>query len=280
MEFEALLHLAEALFSAFHVLPYILGVATYVLTGVGLYTMAKSRNIRSPWLSWVPGLNVWILGSLADQYRYVAKGQKKARRWILLGLKIAGWVISLIALSLSIATITKLIIGFFDAATVISEEAILNGILKWLMKSTGFFLVMIPVTVTFTVFHFIALYDLYLSCEPRNAVLYLVLSILFGVTQPFFLFFCRNKEEGMPPRKARQQPEVQAEPVRESWRQPEQSPCSEPETIPEPRRVTAEPMTEEEAQEFPEPVRVPDDPETEELLEEVTQAQKEPGEEA
>ena len=30
---------------------------------------------------------------------------------------------------------------------------------------------------------------------------YVVLSILFGITEPFFLFFNRNKDKGMPPRK-------------------------------------------------------------------------------
>ena len=30
---------------------------------------------------------------------------------------------------------------------------------------------------------------------------YAVLSILFSVSKPFFLFFSRNKDDGMPPRK-------------------------------------------------------------------------------
>jgi hypothetical protein len=46
-----------------------------------------------------------------------------------------------------------------------------------------------------------ALYDVYRSLDPANAVLYLVLSILFSPTEPFFLFFNREKDLGMPPRK-------------------------------------------------------------------------------
>jgi len=46
-----------------------------------------------------------------------------------------------------------------------------------------------------------ALYDLYTSMDPANCVVFIVLSILINVTEPFFLFFNRNRDDGMPPRK-------------------------------------------------------------------------------
>ena len=49
--------------------------------------------------------------------------------------------------------------------------------------------------------------------HPANAVLYLVLSILFSPTEPFFLFFNREKDLGMPPRK--QEPVYT--PPQETW---------------------------------------------------------------
>jgi hypothetical protein len=51
------------------------------------------------------------------------------------------------------------------------------------------------------VFQYVCYNDLYASCCPENQVLFLVLSILFNVTLPFFVFACRNKDGGMPPRK-------------------------------------------------------------------------------
>ena len=51
------------------------------------------------------------------------------------------------------------------------------------------------------VLHYMAMYDLYSSCSPQNNVLFLVLSILLSVTEPFFIFFNRNRENGMPPRR-------------------------------------------------------------------------------
>ena len=69
-----------------------------------------------------------------------------------------------------------------------------------------------------------AIYDVYRSLDPKNSVMYLVLSIVFPVTEPCFLFFNRNKDAGMPPRRQPAydvpetvctQPETGWEPVRE-----------------------------------------------------------------
>ena len=64
---------------------FLLSVATYVLSALGLYTIASRREIRHPWMAWIPLLNVWLMGSLSDQYRYVVKGENKSRRkWLLI----------------------------------------------------------------------------------------------------------------------------------------------------------------------------------------------------
>jgi hypothetical protein len=76
----------------------------------------------------------------------------------------------------------------------------------------GLALPLLAVTVALCVIRYMALYDVYRSLDPNNAVLYLVLSILFSPTEPFFLFFNREKDLGMPPRK---RPIVEEEPA--SW---------------------------------------------------------------
>ena len=68
------------------------------------------------------------------------------------------------------------------------------------------------VSVAAMVIRYIALYDVYRSLEPENAVLFVVLSIFVGITEPFLLFFNRDKEKRMPPRKQGPVPESQPEP--------------------------------------------------------------------
>lgn len=49
--------------------------------------------------------------------------------------------------------------------------------------------------IAYTVYYFGALYRLYRMYKPENAVLFLVLSIIFAITIPFFLFSMRNNQE-------------------------------------------------------------------------------------
>ena len=77
-------------------------------------------------------------------------------------------------------------------------------------------------SIAVTVIGYIAYYDLFRSCKPKNDVMFLVLSIIFNVTLPFFVFACSNSDEGMPARRKSQAPEqipVQYEepPVEEPW---------------------------------------------------------------
>lgn len=188
-------------------------IAAYILTSLALYTMATRRGINHPWLSWVPVLNIWIIGSLSDQYRYVVKGQYKSKRKVLLTLNIISAVIvsiiAVLAIDIVAEVVTDTMFGMYDDET---WEDLLGPILGMV----GLSLPLAGVQIAAAILRYMALYDVYTSCDPQYNVLFLVLSILFGVTEPFFLFFSRNKDLGMPPR--REAPEyipLEAQP--ETW---------------------------------------------------------------
>ena len=179
----------------------LLGIASYVLTSMALYSLASRRGISKAWLSWVPVLNVWILGSLSDQYRYVVKGQYKSKRKILLILKLMS----------ALFVLAALIAGGFLVADVartmmygVRMEAVLRQLLGPVLGIAGLVLPVIGLSIASAVVYFMALYDIFMSMDPANGVMFLVLSILFRVTEPFFLFFNREKDKGMPPRRTEQ----------------------------------------------------------------------------
>ena len=64
----------------------VIGIVFYIFSSIGLYTIAKRRGIPSAGWAWVPLGNLWILGSIADQYDLVAKNAKKKQRHLLLWL--------------------------------------------------------------------------------------------------------------------------------------------------------------------------------------------------
>ena len=185
----------------------IVAIASYVFCALALYTIAQRREIKKAWLAWVPVLTVWILGSLSDQYRYVVKGEIRSKRKVLLTLNIINFILGWAAVIKVIVTIVMFAFGRID----------LNNEMEVIRQVLGSLVWFIPVAIrgiVSLIFRIMALYDVYPSCDPANNVLYLVLSLIPAinqVTQPLFLFLCRDKDEGMPPR--RQNPENYQDPA-------------------------------------------------------------------
>ena len=176
----------------------LLSIATYVLSSLGLYTLASRRGIGNAWLSWVPVLNIWIIGSLSDQYQYVVKGKVKSKRKSLLVLNIVNMLIALVMVGICIFMVVELVTSSVYSA---SEDEMLAVAMGSLFGILGLLLPLCGVAIATAVLRYMALYDIYTSMDPGNSVLFTVLSILFSVTEPFFLFFNRNKDDGMPPKK-------------------------------------------------------------------------------
>ena len=194
-------------------LPTLISIAVYVFTALGLYTLAQRRGLRHPWLAWIPVANVWILGSLSDQYRYVVRGQVRSKRKALLTLNIISAVMGLVMTVVIVAAVIRCVFSFRGA----SETEIVNALMGSIMGVLALCVPWAGVAIASAVLSYMALYDIYTSCDPANNTVYLVLSILFGFTQAIFLFLCRNRDDGMPPRRDTQ-PQYR-QPAQEPWEQ-------------------------------------------------------------
>ena len=203
-----------------------IGVLAYVFTALGLYTIAQRRGIKNPWMAWVPVVNVWILGCISDQYRYVVKGEVRSRRKVLLILNILKNLGTLAAIIMAIAGVVGMIVHA-DMLETETNRAIVEFLGRQFLPVIGLSLIMGVITLVKFAFTAMAYYDLFASCEPDNKVLYLVLGLLIRITLPIFLFICRHKDLGMPARRAAQpqsEPEVvpMAEVPAEPWENPEE----------------------------------------------------------
>lgn len=179
----------------------LVGVAMYVLRSLSLYTIAKRRGLNHPWLAWIPVGTEWIIGSVSDQYKYVTQGKQQSRRKVLLVLTIAGMVLGVYAAGITVSRVLDLVFRLEVMGNGhISDEMALRMVMAMLSGLGGGLAAGILGIVAY-VFREMCMYDLFKSCDPKNVVLFLVLSIFFGFTEPFFLLACRNKDLGMPPRK-------------------------------------------------------------------------------
>lgn len=177
----------------FYFLTFGIMIVSYVLQSIGMHTIAKRRGIKHPWLAWLPFGDVWILGSISDQYQYVAKGKIRNRRKVLLGIAIGVLVVGVPLL------IVSLIGWIVCLASFGGGDAGAFGVMLGVFLLV--YIAILTVGIVNAVLQYIALYDLFASCNPDNAAMFLVLSIFFPVCLPFFMFSSRKKDLGMPPRK-------------------------------------------------------------------------------
>jgi len=173
-------------------------IAAYVLRSLGVYTVAKRRGVRNPWMAWVPVADYYLLGCISDQYRYVVKGQNKNKRRVLLALAISQ-ILAIVATVILCVVLVFQAVG--TAASGATEQMVIKSLLPSVVGIGCVSLILSVLAILLLVFRSMALYDLYTSCSPENNVLFLVLSLLVSVTEPFFIFFSRNLDKGMPPRK-------------------------------------------------------------------------------
>ncbi len=216
----------------------LISIAAYILLALGMYSIAKRRGIKNPWLAWIPVANMWLLGCISDQYRYVAKGQEKSKRKMMLVLSILNTLVALILVVALLVWVFGLMsqMGILDMSEAelnqllemdddLFAEQFANEVIEILENNPGQLVgLMLGVMggglisgilgIWLLVLEYMALYDLFASANPSNAGAYVALSIFLGnFLQGLLVFLSRDKDEGMPPR----QEQVVEQPV---WQPP------------------------------------------------------------
>lgn len=178
-------------------------VAAYIFMSLGLFTIAQNRRIPNPWLAWIPVANLWLLGCISDQYRYVTKAEQRNRRMRLLILGI----LEVVAIPLAVVMFILYAVGVSAGAAALDTMPVVLILLLVALFAFLFALVVgvVVLFVLLQVQRFKAYCDLFASCVPQQKTLYSTLSIIAGcagidLVAAILIFTCRNKEEGMPPR--------------------------------------------------------------------------------
>lgn len=173
----------------------LLSLGIYVISALALYTIAKRRGIPNPWLAWIPVGDLWIIGSLSDQYQLETTGcyKKKRKALLWLAFSVAALYILLIVVVV-LAVLNALRAGYNSFESLADLPSVIGsfGLIFLLIFVMG------GVAVAAVVLQYMCYYDIFRSCDPNNAVLYLVLSIFFSICLPIFLLICKNKDNGMP----------------------------------------------------------------------------------
>lgn len=160
-------------------------VAEYVLQGLGLSALRKGRE-RHPmgrgradsWMAWIPFASSWLLGDMADEVNWY-RGKRTYWRICLLILSILQGCVGIVSLIYMVTGITSYNLYDYTAYPGIGMAAaylLINGL-----------------ALGVRICQALALNRLFQDYDPRNNVLYAVLSFLFHPCAPIFLFVIRKK---------------------------------------------------------------------------------------
>ena len=160
-----------------------LGIATYVMRGIGLYDLGRKREVRGAWLAWVPGLWVWTMGAVVD-YHAAQRGIKRRWRWLLLG------VYGLIAAGYVLMLVVAVVTGLSVAGKAEPSEEMMLAMMG------GIFAAYIPMLVGVMVYlpcYYVCIYKVFEETAPEKAVKYLLLSVLVPLAFGICLMNCARR---------------------------------------------------------------------------------------
>ncbi len=155
----------------------------YIFNALGLYQISKRRGYKNAWLAFIPVVNSFVLGGIADNINACYMKKSNHRIWLI--------VLQLINCALYFAYIGVL----FSFMVKVIQQAIYYGAQPQYSDVAPIMLMgllMGLVSIALLVFTCICWYKIFADYSPNNATLFLILSILFGIA-PFFIFAIRNK---------------------------------------------------------------------------------------
>lgn len=156
-----------------------LGIAGYVLRGIGLYDLARKQNVRGAWAAWVPGFWVWTLGAVADDFA-TRKGIRRRFRWLLT-----------ILYGAVILCYVALMVAAFVSALAVEESADPEtAALVMLGVMLVVYIPMLLLAVAFAAVCPVCYYKVFEETVPEKAVKYLLLSYLVPLAFGICLMRC------------------------------------------------------------------------------------------
>lgn len=174
-------------------IPLVIMVAFYVVEAIGMYKIAKGRGMTNAFLAWIPVANAYLLGQITDDINLRTRGKHTRQKVALLVLNIATIILLILFLALLFGLIFALIkSSLFDAYHYNYRYSSTEPAVGFALLLVLCAFAMLGAAIAYAILFYIALYRIYNDYIPQNAVLFLVLSILFGI-YPFFLLAISNK---------------------------------------------------------------------------------------
>lgn len=168
---------AMIIIGGFFAIMLVIELVCFILHAIGLHKVAKRRGIYHAWLAWIPIANQWVLGAISDQFQFLTREKKKAKRHLLLWLQI-------------------LSIAFSICSSIFSAEFLLKPGYEILLPLL--FGLYLGFAILNMILQALVYFDYFHSARPGSAVCYLILGLFIPCCMAIFVFADRKYDQSMP----------------------------------------------------------------------------------
>ncbi|MBE6788925.1 MAG: hypothetical protein E7539_04590 [Ruminococcaceae bacterium] len=169
-------------------------IAAYIFQGISILNLCKKLNISNGGLGFVPFASVYKLGQIADRSSAAYREKKHYARLLLIlqivmsFLYIPFYILTFILSANNVGLYTK-----YGQDFRFNDSFAVSIVLTYVLIA----LAIMAMSIIFSIFVYIACHKIYRLFVPQNAVLFLILSILFGFNW-LFLFIASRKNPCYP----------------------------------------------------------------------------------
>ena len=160
----------------------------YIMLSISYTCIGKRRGVKASWLAWIPIARYWTIGAIVDEYDTRHLGVKRRFRIVMLIFAIV-YLVSLFALLAGILSLIPMIISAIRGNAGDALANIMTFALGLEYGISG----LVYSGIILTALYYVALYKIFESLSPKNAILFLALSITIPLFMPICLLVIRKK---------------------------------------------------------------------------------------
>ena len=164
----------------------VLGILFYVLKAAAVCDMSISLKLKNPWYSFVPIFGAFAFGRLSQ------RGKQKTLGTLLFCLEL---LYVLLMAAVAVTAIFGWVELLFAADKALAAGKELSAADFSVISRTSLpMLILMPISLARKVLYLVCSYKIFEIFDNRRALVYTLLSVVFGFLMPIFLFAIRKNE--------------------------------------------------------------------------------------
>ena len=163
----------------------LIGAALYILGAFAILKLSKKVELKAPFISFIPFLQSFALGRLAE--KYIKKDGSKSAKFsvILFIFNILQTILLIIFIFSTLYSIFNVIVNIENA--IANDTKVTIDMFSSFIFVIALFFVLLVCVICYKIFFAIAIWRVYAIFDYKRAIVYTIISVLFSSISSIFL---------------------------------------------------------------------------------------------